>query len=248
MTWAPEGTPQMLGTTAILGGAVAAISVWVGPAAGVLYWLAVVPLIGVWIWSIAFFRDPRRVTTASPNELCSPADGTVADITKMDHYEGFEGPVVRVGIFLSLFNVHINRASCAGTVTRTRHKPGKFFAAMKTEAIDQNESNTLWIDPDKPIPGPVVIRQIVGMAARRIVCHAVEGTRLTAGERFGLIKFGSRTELILPDVEGVDILVNIGDKVQAGVTLMIRCPATAGGTADDAHNRKDDRSLSGAST
>jgi phosphatidylserine decarboxylase len=214
MKLAPEGYPQMLACTAAAALGAAAALIW--------FWPLLIPLALVWGWSIAFFRDPKRVTVATPTELCSPADGTVQDITEFDHYGPIEGPAVRIGIFLSLFNVHINRAPCAGTVRSATHVPGKFLAAMKPEAIDVNESNTLVLDPPPEMPGPIVVRQIVGMAARRIVCHAVPGTKLLSGERFGLIKFGSRTELIIPRSDRTKLLVELGQKVQAGVTILAR--------------------------
>ncbi len=211
---ATEGIPQMIATTLALGLACVA-AVWLG------WWPAAVPLAGVWIWSIAFFRDPPREAAFKTNELCAPADGTITDITELERYEPIDGPAVRIGIFLSLFNVHINRAPCAGVVRSTHHNPGKFFAAMKPKAWEHNESNALVIDPHNNLPGPVVVRQVAGMAARRIVCHAKTGVEYTTGQRFGLIKYGSRTELIVPNLPGTRVHVTLGDRVQAGVTLFV---------------------------
>lgn len=231
MRFAPEGIPQMLVGTLVLG--VGALAAWVW------FWPAAVPIGLVWIWSIAFFRDPRRVSTCAQDELCSPADGTVQDVTRLDHYDAIDGPAVRVGIFLSLFNVHINRSPCAGTVRSVEYRPGKFLAAMNPAAGEVNESNTLVIDRPGGWPGPIVVRQIAGMAARRIVCHARSGTSLAVGQRFGLIKYGSRTELILPATAETEILVKVGDKVQAGLTPLIRQPvATSQGTSTDEHECK----------
>ncbi len=204
----------MVGCSLLSAGAMWASVAWFWPAA------IVVGLF--WIWSIAFFRDPRRSGTFAGNEFCSPADGTIQDMTEFENYDPIEGPAIRIGIFLSLFNVHINRSPCAGTVRSTRHEHGKFLAAMNPKAADENESNTLVIDTVGEMPGPIVVRQIVGVAARRIVCHAKAGTSLITGERFGLIKFGSRTELIIPKLAGTEIVVKIGDKVRAGETLLAR--------------------------
>ncbi len=214
---APEGTPQMIGCSVL-----SLVGLWV---AGTWFWPLAPIAAAFWIWSIAFFRDPARSGTFAETELCSPADGTVQDITEYQQYDGIEGPAIRVGIFLSLFNVHVNRAPCAGVVRSTHYEPGKFLAAMNPKAADENESNTLLIDTVAPMPGPIIVRQIVGVAARRIICHATEGTKLETGERFGLIKFGSRTELIVPKCDGTEIVVSIGDKVRAGETLMARQPA-----------------------
>lgn len=213
---APEGIPQMIGCSLLSIGALWACWMW--------FWPAAIVVILFWGWSIAFFRDPHRSGTFAANEFCAPADGTVQDIEEFYQYDPIKGPVIRIGIFLSLFNVHINRAPCAGTVRSTHHKHGKFLAAMNPKAADENESNTLVIDTVAPMPGPIVVRQIVGVAARRIVCHANQGTTLTCGERFGLIKFGSRTELVIPKLPGTEIVVNIGDKVRGGETLMARQP------------------------
>lgn len=208
----------MLLSTLVFSGGVWAASAL--PAVG--FWFVVIPLASVWCWSIAFFRDPKRVATFEANVLCSPADGTILDIDRLDRYDPIQGPAIRIGIFLSLFDVHINRSPCSGTVRSVVFRKGKFVAAMKPEAGEVNESNTLVIDPAAPLAGPVVTRQITGMAARRIVCHARVGQALATGERFGMIKFGSRTELIVPDVDGTEILVKIGDKVRAGLTPFVR--------------------------
>ncbi len=219
MRLAPEGLVQMVLSTLALGAGVWAAVAW--------WWPAAIPLLLVWGWSIAFFRDPKREANFAPGELCSPADGTVTDITRLDEYEAIEGPAVRVGIFLSLFDVHINRSPCDGTVTSTGHRKGRFVAAMKPSAGQVNESNTVVIEPASPLPGPVVVRQVAGMAARRIVCHAHKGSSLAIGQRFGMIKFGSRTELVVPALAGTQLLVNVGDKVRAGVTRLIRQPQAA---------------------
>ncbi len=231
MTLAPEGRPQMIASTVVLGAAGWAAYLWFPP-------VAAIPAV-VWLWSIAFFRDPRRVTDVGPNILCSPADGTIADITQLPDHELIGGPAVRIGIFLSLFNVHINRAPCSGVVRSTQYCKGKFLAAMNPRAGELNESNTIVLDPaDDTVPGPVVVRQIAGVAARRIVCHASPGTRLVAGERFGLIKFGSRTELIVPATDDTRVLVNIGDKVMAGVTHFVQQPMMrTEGTPNAAHHQ-----------
>jgi phosphatidylserine decarboxylase len=209
---APEGTMQMAASTFVLGGAIWASVVW--------FWPAVVPLVGVWIWSIAFFRDPPRACTSQPGEFVSPADGTISDITEYEHHDLVDGPAIRIGMFLSLFNVHINRSPCDATVRTVIYQKGKFHAAMKPRAAEENESKTLVMDVGSPLNATIVVRQIAGMAARRIVCHAKAGTTLQAGERFGLIKYGSRTELTIPKRDGTKVLVGIGHKVQAGLTVL----------------------------
>ncbi len=213
MPLAREGIREMVLGTVVLG-AVGWGLWWLHPA------LIAVPIV-VWCWVISFFRDPRRSGDFSAGEMCAPADGTVTEITKLDHDALVGGPAVRVGIFLSIFNVHANRAPCAGLVRAVTYKPGKFLDARHPDSGAENEANTLVIAPDSPHAGPVVVRQVSGLIARRIICHAREGTRLERGERFGMIKFGSRTELIVP-AQGAEVTVRLGDKVKAGSSLILR--------------------------
>jgi phosphatidylserine decarboxylase len=215
MGLAKEGWREIILSTLVLGAAAWALSL--------VHWtLALIPAV-VLIWVFSFFRDPKRVTHVGDNVLVSPADGTVTEVVHLDHHEQIGGPAIRVGIFLSIFNVHINRAPCAGTVRTVSYQPGKFLDARHEDAGRLNESNTLVIEPVSPITGPVVVRQVSGLIARRIICHAKPETKLICGERFGLIKFGSRTELIVPDNHRITVTTRVGDKVQAGLTGMMTC-------------------------
>jgi len=194
------------------------------------YWLfppLAAPFALVWIWVIAFFRDPFRRPRLSAGDLCAPADGTVTEITRIDEYGPLNGPAIRIGLFLSIFNVHINRASCSGRVRSLAYRAGEFLDARHPESGRRNEQNVLLIDPEPPMPGPVEIRQVAGMVARRIICHARAKGSLVAGERFGMIKCGSRTELVIPAIEGTSVEVQIGDKVKAGITVLARQPLTS---------------------
>ncbi|HMO27165.1 MAG TPA: phosphatidylserine decarboxylase, partial [Tepidisphaeraceae bacterium] len=148
----------------------------VGTGLGLAWWplaLVVVPLL---IWLFAFFRDPERDIPADQHAMVSPADGTISDIEQLPNHELLGGPCVRIGIFLSVFNVHVNRAPCDGKVIDLRYKRGKFINAMSHNAAsDQNESNTMVLaDPTtgRPI---AVVKQIVGLIARRIVCSKEVG-------------------------------------------------------------------------
>ena len=107
---------------------------------------------------------------------------------------------------------------CAASITSTHHKPGKYLNAFKPESAEENESNTLILNPEAPFHGPMVLRQIVGLIARTIVCHVSPGDSLAGGERIGMIKFGSGTELVVPRQDGMRVLVRVGDKVYAGLT------------------------------
>jgi len=216
MLIAKEGTRELTLATLVLGG--------LAYGASLIYWPLAVPFAVVWLWVIAFFRDPTRVRSFAAGEFCAPADGTVTEITELDSYEGIDGPAIRIGMFLSLFNVHINRMPCAGRVRSISFCAGKFLDARDPDAGRLNESNTVVIDPQAPLRGPVVVRQVAGLVARRIICHAREGQDWTMGARFGLIKFGSRTELILPHTTDTEVHVVVGQKVRAGLTVLVRQP------------------------
>jgi phosphatidylserine decarboxylase len=177
--------------------------------------------IPVLIFLFAFFRDPHRNVPAEQHAIVSPADGTVSDITEIDHDPLLNGPAVRIGIFLSVFNVHVNRSPCDGRVVKTRYKQGKFINAMRHDkASDENESNTIILaEPlgDRPI---AVVKQIVGLIARRIICTVKEGERVARGQRIGMIKFGSRTELYLPLWLKPRIVVKIGQSVRGAADVL----------------------------
>lgn len=216
MLIAKEGLREITLATLVLGACAVT--------AGWFYWLSVIPFALLWLWVIAFFRDPVRQREFDVGELCSPADGTITEVSELDGYEGIDGPVVRIGMFLSLFNVHVNRMPCAGCVRSTAYRPGKFLDARNEQSGALNESNTLVIDPDEPLGGPIIVRQVAGLVARRIICHAQAGQQWAIGARFGIIKFGSRTELIVPRLSGTQITVGLGDKVRAGLTVLARQP------------------------
>lgn len=175
----------------------------------------------VLIWGLAFFRDPERAVPQNKNFLLAPADGTVTDIDTVEN-EYIGGAALRIGIFLNVFNVHINRAPCRVRVEKITYKKGKFKDARSWQCSKVNESNDLaLIRLDEP-QDRLVVRQISGAIARRIVCDAKTGDELKAGQKFGMIKFGSRTELYLPANENIECMVKKGDKVKAGFTPLIR--------------------------
>ena len=169
-------------------------------------------------FALYFFRDPPRRTSADDRAVVSPADGKVVAIEDIEESPHYEGPCRRVAIFLSILDVHINRTPAAGTVRSITYQPGRFLAAMKSETSECNEAMTVHLDTAH---GPMTVRQIAGLIARRIVCRTGVGDSLDRGEKFGMIKFGSRTELYLPP--GTEICVEVKDKVRAGHTVMARC-------------------------
>lgn len=142
----------------------------------------------------------------------------------LDHHEAIGGPAIKIGVFLSLFNVHVNRSPCSGRVRSLLHKPGAYLDARHPESGSRNESNTVLIDPEAPMPGPIEVRQVAGLVARRIICHAKVGDHMPIGMRFGMIKFGSRTEVIIPRRAETQVVVQVGDKVQGGLTILARQP------------------------
>ena len=182
----------------------------------VIGWFApVVALLGVCM--ALFFRDFPRTISAADHEVVSPADGTVVAIEDLDESPHYDGPTRRVSIFLSVFNAHLNRAPYPGTVTAVKYAPGAFKDARLPETSQVNESNAVWMDTPR---GPMTIRQISGAVARRIVCPIGVGTTLAKGEKFGMIRFGSRTELYLP--AGTEVTVTLNQSVYAGTTIMAR--------------------------
>ena len=174
------------------------------------------------IWSLTFFRDPERRCPSDSNLLLAPADGQITDIGTVEKNDFIGGTALRIGIFLSIFNTHINRAPCNVKIEKITYREGKYKNAMNPLSSQVNESNDLGlIRTDNP-QDRLIVRQISGAIARRIVCDKTEGQVLTSGEKFGMIKFGSRTELYLPLRENAKCLVQIGDKVKAGLTALVK--------------------------
>lgn len=167
-----------------------------------------------------FFRDPMRRIPEEAGAIVSPADGKVVEITQLEHYDFLDGPAVRIGIFLSIFNVHINRAPFAGQVLEMHYRPGEFLNALRSESAERNEF--MWIGFEEPVmQRRFAVRQISGAIARRIVCQLMPGKLVARGEKFGMIKLGSRTELILP-AYSVEMVARCGDKVRAGSDIVAR--------------------------
>lgn len=166
---------------------------------------------------LVFFRDFPRTIAPAENEAVSPADGTVVAIEDLDASPHYAGACRRVSIFLSVFNVHVNRAPLAGTVSAVEYTPGQFLDARNPECSKLNEANLIHLDTAY---GPVSVRQVSGAVARRIVCETVQGDALAKGERFGMIRFGSRTELFLPP--GTEVPLTNGQKVVGGITVVAR--------------------------
>jgi phosphatidylserine decarboxylase len=185
-------------------------------------WLPELVLFIVLAWVLSFFRDPYRVIPNEPNALLSPADGTITDIEIVENDPAFPQKAMRIGIFLSIFNVHINRAPCAVEVGAIKYKPGQFKNAMSPTSGRVNESNDVRMTRLAEPKDELMVRQISGAIARRIVCAAQTGDQLAAGQQFGMLKFGSRTELYLPVRDNAKCQVKIGDTVRAGLSILVR--------------------------
>jgi phosphatidylserine decarboxylase len=199
---APEGWPFI-----VVPAAAACILAMIG------WWLVAAVLGVVALACLGFFRDPARTPPAGPGLVLAPADGRVMRIDEVE--DAWVGRAVRASIFLSPLDVHVNRSPVAGLVDSVRYEAGRFMAAYRDEASELNERCTIALEGDATRIG---VKQIAGVLARRIVCRVRAGDKLAAGERFGLIRFGSRTDLVVP--RSTEMRVKIGDRVRGGETVM----------------------------
>ena len=209
MRIAPEGYPFIAVAWAILL-VLAAGGWWIGA----LIWLPVA------VWVVAFFRDPQREGPRGDEFLIAPADGKVVSVLHSIDEPDFHGQsVARVAIFMNVFNVHVNRHPIAGTVEYRDYRPGKFVNATMDKASELNERMSLGVRGEH---GPIMIRQIAGLIARRIVTDHAPGDVVQQGERLGLIRFGSRVDTFVPP--SVRVRVRPGDRVVAGQTILAEWP------------------------
>jgi len=177
-------------------------------------WIAVLFLI-ITLFMVLFFRDPERTTPGDKGVFVSPADGKVILIKDVYEKDYLKSDSKEISIFMSIFDVHVNRAPCDGIVNLVQHFPGQFLAAHKDAASIKNENTVMVLGAND---GRILVRQVAGMLARRIVCKVKAGDALRRGERYGMIKFGSRLDVYLP--KDTEIKVNLGEKVKAGETVI----------------------------
>jgi phosphatidylserine decarboxylase len=196
-------------------------------AAAVVLWfanwpLALIPLLlaAFFLW---FFRDPEREIPAGPGLIVSPGDGLVTETVRL---ETEDGPRQRISIFLSVFDVHVNRSPIGGTITEVRYQKGKYLNAMNPASADQNEQNIVTVHGDG---FDVTFKQIAGLLARRIVFRPEIGSSIFRGERVGLIKFGSRVDVVVP--AAAELKVKPGMRVKGGLSVLAEMPAIAAGEA-----------------
>ncbi|WP_169545317.1 phosphatidylserine decarboxylase [Sneathiella aquimaris] len=180
-----------------------------------LGWIGVI----LTLWCVYFFRDPDRHVPTREGLIVSPADGVVQLIERAVPPEELgmgSDPLLRISVFLNVFNVHVNRIPLGGTIVKQVYRPGKFLNAALDKASEENERHAVHLKTEDG--KDIVFVQIAGLVARRILCHLVDGQEVKTGERFGLIRFGSRTDIFLP--EGVEPLVGVGQNMVGGETVI----------------------------
>ena len=213
MRIAPEGLP-FIAAAAVPAVAVAALAVGRG---GAGWTAAALALAALALWVVAFFRDPPRRGERGPDVVVAPADGRVVAVAACDEPAYIGGPAVRISIFMSVFDVHVNRYPVSGTLGYAHYHPGRFLHAASDKASLDNEQMSIGIDTGSR---RFVVRQIAGLIARRIVTDGRVGDAVVQGERLGLIRFGSRVDVFAPP--DTAIAVAVGDRVRAGATVIAR--------------------------
>ncbi|QDT88203.1 phosphatidylserine decarboxylase [Gimesia chilikensis] len=227
LPFAREGLAELFVLSTLFFGGAALLTgvILCGVVTGVLSyigWLLVLTLVLFGMEIVWFFRNPQRAIPAGEGVIVSPADGTFDTIEEIAHHEYIGGPAIEIGIFLSIFNVHINRMPVAGKIIKLVYRPGKCLNALRPESTRLNERLEVYLQMPEPTNRPMLVQQITGAIARRIVCRLKPGDELTKGAQFGMIKLGSRTVIVFPQEEGLEILAKPGDKLKAGSTILAK--------------------------
>jgi phosphatidylserine decarboxylase len=186
-------------------------------------WLIALPILVTYYHAIRFFRDPRRNTPSDANLLISPSDGIVTDLHEVDDEDFPGGRAFRMSIYLSPWDVHLNRNPRNATVSEVRYFPGRFLNARHKNCAIQNEQ--LWVDMVDESGRTVRVKQISGAMARRLVCWLKAGDKVVAGERYGMIKYGSRADILIPIAEDYSVTAKVGDRVYAGESALVEFKA-----------------------
>jgi phosphatidylserine decarboxylase len=181
------------------------------------YWWFALLWLPIAIWVVAFFRDPARTGDRGENLVIAPADGKVVSVLSLQEPAFHQAEAVRISIFMNVFDCHVNRYPSSGTITYRQYNPGKFVNAAAEKASLENEQSSVGLETTH---GRVLVRQIAGLIARRIVTDHEKGREVTQGERMGMIRFGSRVDVFLP--VNAEVLVREGDRTVAGVTVIAR--------------------------
>lgn len=184
------------------------------------WWITLAIVVVADLALLAFFRDPDRKTPTQRGQVVAACDGRVSSIHDLEHFEPFNGPAKCIRVFLSVFDVHVNRSPMHGRVVSVTHKPGKKLNALKAESAELNEAVTIVLEHPAQQKPVAAVRQIAGAIARTIVCGAEVGQTLQRGQRYGLIKFGSTTEVYLPHPDRVQVQVRQGQYVWGGETVL----------------------------
>ncbi len=215
MILAPEGRAPVALAWLVLAG-LASVSWWV-PGVWTLVALSIWTIIALWVpW---FFRDPNRSGPRGEQLILAPADGRVVSITEVDEPDFLRSRATRVSVFMNVFNVHVNRYPVGGSVSYRQYRPGKFVNATLDKASTDNEQMSLGLESRH---GPILVRQIAGLVARRIVTDSQVGDSIQQGDRLGIIRFGSRLDTFVP--QATKINVEVGDLTRAGVTIIAEWP------------------------
>ncbi|PYO98718.1 MAG: phosphatidylserine decarboxylase family protein [Gemmatimonadetes bacterium] len=212
MKFAPEGWPFIL-----IGWGLVAVGAWGVAAWGRGVWAIEIPLLLLAVWLLVFFRDPTRTGPRGDQFVIAPADGKIVDVRVVDEALYLKTQATRISIFMSVFDVHVNRYPATGTVELVRYNPGRFLHAASDKASLENEQASVGV---RAARGPLLVRQIAGLIARRIVTDGAAGDRATQGARMGMIRFGSRVDVFIPAAARSTVRVAVGDRVQAGATVL----------------------------
>ncbi len=215
MRIAPEGWPFILP-----GWALAVLGAWGVGVWGPWLWTLEGPLLLGALWLLVFFRDPQRTGPRGDQYVIAPADGKIVDVREVAEPMYLDTPATRISIFMNVFDVHVNRYPATGTVELVHYNKGKFLHAASDKASLDNEQASVGI---RAARGPLLVRQIAGRIARRIVTDAERGARARQGERMGMIRFGSRVDVFLPAAARPAVRVAVGDRVRAGATVLAEC-------------------------
>jgi phosphatidylserine decarboxylase len=212
MRIAPEGWPFIVPAWALV-----ALAAWGAGVWGRWMWVGEGLLLLFAVWLIVFFRDPRRIGPRGDQFLLAPADGRIVEIAVVQEPMYLKDEATRISTFMNVLNVHVNRYPVSGEIALVHHNPGKFLHAATEKASLENEQASVGIQGPQ---GGVLVRQIAGLLARRIVTDARAGARAVQGERLGMIRFGSRVDLLIPRTSHFRLRVAVGDQVRTGTSVL----------------------------